>query len=156
MKNDKKSLDVRIAQYNKHYGYLENPKKFTIEYDPHRLIIRNFALRNKRRELYEDFIRSFYPDKVEKELGEFDSCLMYLKFFNKEEARDWFNYNDVKLLESDIQCFDNDAILRMLFVEDQSDLEELLSPEQSFILNRTTPELVLKNREQFWIDTRIS
>ncbi|MDH5827159.1 MULTISPECIES: hypothetical protein [Sphingobacterium] len=155
MDNSKKSLNARIARYNKHYGFLENPHKFSIECNPHRLIIRNFALRNNRRELYEEYIRSFYPDKAAKELGEFDSCLMYLKFFNQEEAKEWFVSNDTKVVESDIQVIENDAILRMLFVEDEQDRKELLQAEQTYILNRIAPESILQERENFWIDTRV-
>lgn len=155
MENDKKSLNARVVRYNKHYGFLENPQKFSIESDPHRLIIRNYALRNNRRELYEEYIRNQYPEKVVKELGEFDSCLMYLKFLNKEEAKNWFLSNDTKVVESDIEALENDAILRMLFVEDEQDQKDLLNAEQSYILNRVTPESILKMRDNFWIDTRI-
>lgn len=155
MDSSKKNLNLRIVRYNKYYGFLENPQKFSIVSNPHRLIIRNFALRNNRRDLYEEYIRSFYPDNAVKELSEFDSCLMYLKFFTKDEARNWFISNDIKVVESDIQVNEGDAILRMLFVEDESDRKELLSAEESYILNRVTPESILQSRDHLWIDTRI-
>ncbi|GEM64844.1 hypothetical protein SF1_28260 [Sphingobacterium faecium NBRC 15299] len=155
MDSNKNSLDARIARYNKHYGFLENPQKFSLVCNPHRLIVRNFALRNNRRDLYEEYIRNFYPEKAIKELVEFDSCLMYLKFLTKEEARYWFISNDTKVVESDIQVSESDAILRMLFVENEQDRKDLLHSDQSIVLNRVTPESILKSRDHFWIDTRI-
>lgn len=155
MDSNKNSLDARIARYNKHYGFLENPRKFSLACNPHRLIVRNFALRNNRRDLYEEYIRNFYPENAIKELGEFDSCLMYLKFLTKEEARNWFISNDTKVVESDIQVSESDAILRMLFVENEQDRKDLLHSDKSIVLNRVTPESILQSRDHFWIDTRI-
>ncbi|MNL00624.1 hypothetical protein D3C87_1210630 [compost metagenome] len=119
------------------------------------MIVRNFALRNNRRDLYEEYIRNFYPEKAIKELGEFDSCLMYLKFLTNEEARYWFTSNDTKVVESDIQVSESDAILRMLFVENEQDRKDLLHSDKSIVLNRVTPESILQSRDHFWIDTRI-
>lgn len=155
MDNIKKSLDACLVRYNKYYGFLENPHKFSIDCNPQRLIIRNFALRHNRRDLYEEYIRSFYPEHAVKELGEFDSCLMYLKFFNKEEAKSWFISNDTKMVESDIRASESNAILRMLFVEDDIDCKELQIDDKSYVLNRVTPESILKTRDNFWVDTRI-
>jgi len=61
MEEDKLNMDTRIIAYDKHYGFVENPNDFNFEYNPHRLIVKNYALRKNDRKAYESYLTTFFP-----------------------------------------------------------------------------------------------
>ena len=156
MKNEKINMDARILQYNLHYGFMENPVMFNFEYNPHRLIVRNYALRNNHIEVYKGYLLNFFPDRATKELEQFGVDILHLKYFNKDEASKWLMTQEVKVLQFDINADDQDAVFNIVYLSDQDDINPYLNEENDdFILRHSCPNQVLKSREKIWLDTRV-
>lgn len=156
MENEKINMDARILQYNLHYGFMENPMMFNFEYNPHRLIVRNYALRNNQIKVYKSYLLSFFPDRAIKELEQFEVDSLHLKYFSREEASILFMRQDIKVLQSDINAGDQDAVFNIVFLSDQDDVIPYLNVDNDdFILSHICPNQVLKTRNKVWLDTRI-
>lgn len=156
MENEKINMDARILQYNLHYGFMENPMMFNFEYNPHRLIVRNYALRNNQMDVYKSYLLNFFPDRAAKELEQFRVDILHLKYFNKDEASKWLMRQDVKVLQSDINADDEDAVFNIVYLSDQDDIKPYLNEDHDdFILSLSSPNQVLKTRKKIWLDTRI-
>lgn len=56
------NMEKRITLYNEYYGFLENPGNFNFDTNPHRLIIKNYALRTGDKSLYEFYLKAVFPD----------------------------------------------------------------------------------------------
>lgn len=156
MENERINMDARILQYNLHYGFMENPMMFNFEYNPHRLIVRNYALRNHQPTVYEKYLLDFFPDRAKQELNQFENDLLHLRSFNKDDASKWLFRQDVKVLKSDINADDQDAVFNIVFLSDQDDASLYLGNDNDdFILNHACPNQVLKTRDKIWLDIRV-
>ncbi|UIR54811.1 hypothetical protein LZQ00_11035 [Sphingobacterium sp. SRCM116780] len=153
MENEKINMDARILQYNLHYGFMENPKMFKFEDHPHRLIVRNYALRNKDKEVYEKYLLDFFPDRATKELKQFDEDLQHLKYMDREEGIKWLVKQNVKVLQSDIHGEDPDAVFSMIHISQKDDVQ--LIDNEGFILNNVEADKLLKTHDHIWLDTQV-
>lgn len=154
MVEDKLNMDTRIIAYDKHYGFVENPNDFNFEYNPHRLIVKNYALRNNDRKVYETYLNTFFSELAEIELKNFDKEIKYIRQFDNEELATWLASNDIKIVESDISCLDPDAIFKMVYVPDSESPAIYLLKEEDFILNRILPLDLIKEPNKTWINIK--
>ncbi|KKX50008.1 hypothetical protein [Sphingobacterium sp. IITKGP-BTPF85] len=60
MEEEKMNLEGRLINYQEYYEALEQPKTFSFDYSPQRLIIKNYTLRNKDKSLYAKFLNTFF------------------------------------------------------------------------------------------------
>lgn len=151
---NKLNMDTRIIAYDKHYGFVENPNDFNFEYNPHRLIVKNYALREGDRDVYETYLNTFFPQLVELELKNFDSEIKYIKQLDNKELAVWLASNDVKVVESDISADDPDAIFKMIYVSDSESPSMYVIEEEDFILNRILPSNLIKGPNKTWINIK--
>lgn len=156
MENEIINKDTRINLYNAHYGFLENPKAFDFDNNPQRLIVRNYALRNKDKATYVRYLDDFFPEQVIKESERFDLDRQSIKQYSNEEARIWMKENNVRILRSDINYTDQDAIFSVVTIADDEDVAMYLFDDDGFILNTIEPADVLKTHSKIWIDNRLS
>lgn len=154
MAEDKLNMDTRIIAYDKHYGFVENPNDFNFEYNPHRLIVKNYALRNNDRKRYEVYLTTFFSELAEIELKNFDAEIKYIRQFDNEELAAWLASNDIQVVESDISCSDPDAIFKMVYVPDAENPATYVIKEEDFILNRILPGDLIKEPHKTWINIK--
>lgn len=151
---DKINMETRIIKYNTQYGFIENPTAFGFDVNPHRLIVRNYALRNNDKDSYQRYLKDFYPEQQEVELLHFDLDLKSLKHLDSHDMGFWLVEHDVKILQSDIDFRDRDAIFTVKKIGDES-VDIHLVNDDDFILNKVSPVELLKIHENFWINTQI-
>jgi len=156
MEIEKINKETRIKLYDLHYGFLENPKAFDFDLDPHRLIVRNYALRNHDKETYEKYLAAFYPDRAVEELEQFSVDQKALKQYDFEEAKTWLRKHKVRILKSDINYTDQDAIFSIEHVGDDEDIAQYLTDDDGFVLNNIEPEDVLKTHVKIWLSNNVS
>lgn len=154
MEEEKMNLEGRILNYNEYYEALDNPKPFNFDYSPQRLIFKNYALRNRDKPLYSKFLETFFPDKVEVELLNFDKELLYLKRFDKDELAKWLIDYNVRLLQSDINVTDKDAIFKVATVLPEENLDSYLIKDD-LILNHILPLDVLEFPYPVWVNIKL-
>jgi hypothetical protein len=144
-------LHERIAEYNKRYLFLDNPRNFDFSFSPERLIYRNEALRLDDRELYKAYLLVNYPEVFEDEMAEFDNVAKNLLMLNNFEAMRYFKNNDIDLLKSDIFIYDDDSIVTPIStaavraIDNAGQVEELIG-------NCVRSEFVVNKRNFVWID----
>ncbi|WP_400263261.1 hypothetical protein ACFX5U_09475 [Sphingobacterium sp. SG20118] len=151
---DKINMETRIIKYNTQYGFIENPTAFSFNANPHRLIIRNYALRTKERNIYQRYLKDFHPEHEGEEIRNFDHDLIFIKHLDSHDMGLWLVENEVKILQSDIDFRDKDAIFTVKKIRDES-VDIHLIDDDDFILNKVSPVELLKVHETFWIDTQI-
>ncbi|MGA6117410.1 hypothetical protein [Sphingobacterium anhuiense] len=156
MDQDKLNMEARVIAYDKHYGFVENPQDFNFKYNPHRLIVKNYALRTGDKATYNKYLDTFFPDLTEIELKNFDVEIKYIKAFNNEELARWLASNDIKVVESDISAEDPDAIFMMVDVSDSEDPDMYVIEEEDFILNRILPRNLIKTENKTWVNIKLS
>lgn len=156
MEKDKLNMETRIIAYDEHYGFVENPKTFNFEYNPHRLIVKNYALRTGDKAAYNKYLDTFFPELTEIELKNFDVEIKYIKAFNNEELARWLASNDVKVVESDISADDPEAIFKMVDVSDSESPDMYVIEEEDFILNRILPRHLIKTPNKTWVNIKLS
>ncbi|MEN5054399.1 hypothetical protein [Sphingobacterium kitahiroshimense] len=156
MQDDKLNMETRIIAYDKHYGFVENPKTFNFEYNPHRIIVKNYALRTGDKAAYNKYLDTFFPELTEIELKNFDTEVKYIKALDNEELARWLASNDIKVVESDISADDPDAIFKMVDVSDSEDPDMYVIEEEDFILNRILPRTLIKTPNKTWVNIKLS
>ncbi|MEN5379260.1 hypothetical protein [Sphingobacterium kitahiroshimense] len=154
MEEDKLNMDTRIIAYDKHYGFVENPNDFNFEYNPHRLIVKNYALRKNDRKAYESYLTTFFPELAAIELKNFDTEVNYIRHFDNEELAAWLASNDIQVVESDISFSDPDAIFKMVYVPESESPTSYVVKEEDFILNRILPGDLIKEPNKTWINIK--
>lgn len=154
MEVEKMNLEGRLINYQEYYEALEQPKTFSFDYSPQRLIIKNYTLRNKDKSLYAKFLNTFFPDKEEEELLNFDKELLYLKRFGKDELARWLIDYNVRLLQSDINSTDKDAIFKVVAIPAEDDVDNYLAKDD-LILHHILPLDVLEFPYPVWINIKL-
>lgn len=156
MNEDKINMETRILAYDKHFGFVENPDGFNFEYNPHRLIVKNYSLRTGDRSVYESYLNCFFPHLTELELKTFDDEIKYIRHFHNEELARWLASNDVKVVESDISSTDPDTIFRMIYVHHSEDPDMYVIEDEDFILNRILPRDLIKSPNKTWVNIKLA
>jgi len=145
------TIEQRIEQLNKQFGFKENPEDFNFELNPERIAYRNEALRKYNRELYSQYLADHYPNQLESEMNNFDQSLNSLTEISKEDAKQLFLEKNINLLKSDFSYRDSDAIFKMMTVADE-DLGWHLEGNQNDILNvSSTPDQALEGKTSIWL-----
>lgn len=152
---DKINMETRIIKYNTQYGFIENPTAFNFDVNPHRLIIRNYALRTSDSPIYQRYVKDFYPEREAEEVENFNNDLKHLKQLDSHHMGLWLVEHDVKILQSDIDFRDKDAIFTVKKILDES-VDIHLIDDNDFILNEVSPVELLKIHDAFWINTLIN
>lgn len=154
MEDEKLNMDTRILAYNEHYGFIENPQEFNFDFNPHRLIVKNYALRTADKATYNKYLDSFFPEKTEFELKNFDVDLKGIRQYDNKAVLEWLVSNEIKVVESDINCDDPDAIFKMVHVPDSEDPIMYVFEDEDFILNRMLTRDFLKMPNKMWINIK--
>ena len=149
------NMEKRITLYNEYYGFLENPGNFNFDTNPHRLIIKNYALRTGDKSLYEFYLKAVFPDCTIDELHNFDAEVCYLKQMGREQLALWLIDNKVKVLKADINTTDKDAIFEAVSIPDDAHIETYLSNQKGLILNYIAPSELIKFPYHVWINTTL-
>lgn len=145
------TLEQRIEELNRQFGFKENPEDFNFELNPERIAYKNEALRTKNRTLYNTYLAEHYPRELEKELADFDKKANALVLISKDEAEQLFNEQKINLLKSDISYKDPDAIFQLKKVNEE-DLNWHLDGHESDLLNgNSTPREALEGKREIWI-----
>ncbi|GEM63439.1 hypothetical protein SF1_14210 [Sphingobacterium faecium NBRC 15299] len=148
------SLESRISLYDKYYGFIENPDDFNFEYNPHRLIVKNYALRTKDRNSYYKYLDEYFSHFTKIELNNFDYEVRYIRQFDHAELLAWLSTNNVKVLESDISFEDPDAIFKMISVSNSESPTLYTLEGEDYILNRILPRDLIKSPNKTWINIK--
>lgn len=156
MEEEKNNMDARIILYNQHYGFLENPTNFNFDRHPHRLIIKNYALRNNDRKIYENYLHDFFPSEAPQELANFDAEILQVEALSGNELSIWLMEHNVKLLQSDINDTDKDAIFKVVPLAEGENPEAYLTEEGGFILKNISPLKVIDFPYRVWINKTYS
>lgn len=136
MEKDKLDMEARLIAYNEHYGFLENPQEFNFDFNPHRLIVKNYALRTGDKAAYNKYLDTFFPDLSDIELKNFDVEVKCIRHYDNKDVLEWLVSNEIKVVESDISSDDPDAIFKMIHVADSQDPVMYVFEDEDFILNR--------------------
>ncbi|MNL11590.1 hypothetical protein D3C87_1324300 [compost metagenome] len=155
MEVQQNNMGKRITLYDEYYGFLENPSKFNFDTNPHRLIIKNYALRTGDKTLYEFYLKEVFPDQAIEELHSFGEDINYIKQMGREELALWLINNKIKILQSDINTTDKDAIFRIVPVSDTEDPNIYLMEQDGLILNNIAPSELIKFPYHVWINTKL-
>lgn len=144
-------LIKRLDRYNLHYGFLEDSADFSFEMHPERVIIRNDALRNNDRTLYEGYIKEKFESYYDEALRSFDAAAQNLMQLTTSEAAVILEQHRVNLLRSDISLTENDAIFTALVLpENELPLQDE-DIKEKLIYNKAFPHSVL-DRPYIWLD----
>lgn len=141
----------RLKTYNEKYGFESDAKRYGFDFNPERLLIRNEALRQADRDLYDAYLREKFPVEAPLELEQFDLVLANLLRLNNYEAERFFRMKGVNLLRSDIWYQDEDAIFTALQVAEDDIVLLTEGMDTEKIENHVFPEQVL-NRAFVWVD----
>ena len=152
MEEEKNNMDARIILYNQHYGFLENPTNFSFDRHPHRLIIKNYALRNKDRKIYENYLNDFFPNEAVQELANFDAEIPHVVALSNKDLSVWLLENHVKLLQSDINDTDKDAIFKVMPIAEGENPDAYLEEEGGFILRNISPLKIIDFPYPVWLN----
>jgi hypothetical protein len=144
-------LIKRLDRYNLHYGFLEDSADFSFELHPERIIIRNDALRNNDRTLYEGYINNKFASHYTEAMQSFDASLANLVQLTKSEAASLLESHGVNLLQSDISIKEEDAIFTALVVPPAELPLQDENTKEKLIQNKALPYTVL-DRPYIWLD----
>lgn len=146
------TLEQRVEDLNRKFGFRENPEDFNFELNPERIAYKNEALRKKDRNLYAGYLADNYPKQMEKELQDFDTRANKIRYISKDEAEQLFEQNKINLLKSDLHFRDADAIFQLKKV-DPSDLNWHLEAHETDLLNgNSRPYEAVDGKEGIWIE----
>lgn len=143
-------LTERLELFNTFYGIDENPDYFGFMNDPRRIAIRNEALRQGERSMYEKYVREKYPEEADSELEMFDKSRASLRQVSGEEALRFFRDHLIKNVQSDLDPNDPDAIFSADILSDD-DVETVAEADQGYVLFNLSPER-LADKQQVWLD----
>ncbi|MFD1772173.1 hypothetical protein [Sphingobacterium suaedae] len=142
----------RIQRYNERYKFLNGQTSYGFDFNPERLIIRNFALRTGDRGIYEEYLTTRFPSEASFELEQFDLIKTNLLRLNTYEAERFLKDQRINLLRSDIWYQEDDSIFTALRVGEEDILLLTEGMDTEIIENHVFPEVVL-NRQFVWLDT---
>lgn len=128
------TLEQKIKEYNKHLGFIENPKYFSFEISPEREIYKNEALINKDRELYHNYLLEKYPNELEEEMIDFISKFDKIEKLNIDQVRYLMVTSNSNLLVSDINFRDPNAIFHLKKVNEE-DMSWFLEDNEEDLIN---------------------
>jgi hypothetical protein len=154
MEEEKINLETRILNYGEYYEAQASHKSFNFDYHPQRLIFKNYALRTQDKSLYAKFLNTFFPDKEEEELLIYDKELLYLKRFDKDELARWLIDYNVRLMQSDINSTDKDAIFKVIAIPADDNADNYLTKDD-LILNYILPLDVLEFPYPVWVNIKL-
>lgn len=154
MQDDKLNMETRLIAYNEHYGFIENPDEFNFHYNPHRLIVKNYALRTGDKGIYKHYLEAFFPEQAASEFENFDEEIKYIRNYDNDALFVWLESENVKVVESDINCDDPDAIFKMVDVPDNEDPVLYVLEEEGFIYNRMLTRDFFKMPNKKWINVK--
>src|SRR5690606_31300301 len=147
------TLEQRIEELNRHFGFREHPEDFNCELNPERIAYKNEALRTKNRDLYASYLADNYPREIDRELADIDSKANSLIQVSKDEAEQLFADNKINMLKSDISYKDPDAIFQMKKVNEE-DLNWPPEGRETDLLNRNSrPFEALEGKSNIWLLT---
>ncbi|MCT1530914.1 hypothetical protein M3B46_07915 [Sphingobacterium daejeonense] len=145
------TLEQRIEELNRQFGFRENPEDFNFELNPERIAYKNEALRTKNRDLYASYLADNYPRQLEREMADFDAKANRLIQVTKDEAEQLFADQKINLLKSDISFKDPDAIFQMKKVNEE-DLNWHLEGHETDLLNgNSRPYEALDGKSNIWL-----
>ncbi|WP_312697595.1 hypothetical protein [Sphingobacterium mizutaii] len=145
------TLEQRIEELNRHFGFREHPEDFNFELNPERIAYKNEALRTKNRALYASSLADNYPREMDRELADFDSKANSLIQVSKDEAEQLLADNKINMLKSDISYKDPDAIFQMKKVNEE-DLNWHLEGHETDLLNgNSRPFEALEGKSNIWL-----
>ena len=145
------TLEQRIEELNRQFGFREHPEDFNFELNPERIAYKNEALRTKSRDLYATYLADNYPREMDRELADFDQKANNLIQVSKDEAEQLFADNKINMLKSDISFKDTDAIFQMKKVNEE-DLNWHLEGHETDLLNgNSRPYEALEGKSNIWL-----
>lgn len=147
----KKTLEMRIGEYNTHFYFLENPEDFNFNLSPVRMIYRNEALRTGNRDLYAGYLSEYYPNEMAAELQDFDKKIGTLVKMDETQVKEYMDENGYNLLQGDLHMSEQDCIFFGVRVDkDNIDLETVNNIDD-YINPIARIEDVFLNKEWTWI-----
>jgi len=147
----KKTLEMRIGEYNTHFYFLENPEDFNFNLSPVRMIYRNEALRTGNRDLYAGYLSEYYPNEMAAELQDFDEKIGTLVKMDENQVKEYMDENSYNLLQGDLHMSEQDCIFFGVSVDkDNIDLETVNNIDD-YINPVARIEDVFLNKEWTWI-----
>ncbi|NQD72640.1 hypothetical protein HP439_18090 [Sphingobacterium shayense] len=145
------TIEQRIEQLDKQFGFKKNPEDFNFELNPERIAYKNEALRTANRDLYSAYLADRYPNELAHEMTSFDELSSKLKHITKDDAKQLFLDKKINLLKSDFSYRDQDAIFQMKSVNDE-DLNWHLEGHETDLLNvSSTPQEALEGKSNIWL-----
>ncbi|WP_313189079.1 hypothetical protein [Sphingobacterium sp.] len=145
------TLEQRIEELNRQFGFREHPEDFNFELNPERIAYKNEALRTKNRDLYASYLADNHSREMDRELADFDQKANNLIQVSKDEAEQLFADNKINMLKSDISFKDPDAIFQMKKVNEE-DLNWHLEGHETDLLNgNSRPYEALEGKSNIWL-----
>ncbi|WP_313264997.1 hypothetical protein [Sphingobacterium sp.] len=152
----RQELAEKIELYSKRYGLFMRPEYISFARDTTRLLLRNECLREGNIKVYQDYIASHYPEDLPWEMKQYQEATKALERMSKEMAIAWVSTHQINIFESDIFIDDEDSILRPIQSKDEDMFRYNFNALEELIYNHQRPEeLFRRDRDCFWIDTRI-
>ena len=132
------TLEQRIEELNRQFGFREHPEDFNLELNPERIAYKNEALRTKNRDLYASYLADNYPREMDRELADFDQKANNLIQVSKDEAEQLFADNKINIQKSDISF--------------KEDLNWHLEGHETDLLNgNSRPYEALEGKSNIWL-----
>ncbi|MDH5826721.1 hypothetical protein [Sphingobacterium faecium] len=148
-------LEQRLQLYNQYYQFIANPEVYDFSFDPQGVLIRNHAVHTGDHAMYLEYLQLHYPDHVSSGMQDLEDLTRSLICLDTAQACDWFLTHRVAVIESDIWFCDEDAILKVLDVQQADYVWHISDDTEELIYSQITPQDILPLRDLFWIDPRI-
>lgn len=142
------TLQERLDIYDTYYRFATT--KFSFNFDPRKVAIRNEALRTGNAELYSAFLQEHYPDRLTEEMERFELSRSHLKQLTGQQAAEIFERYGVNNLQADVTWTDPDCIF-IPQVLSEDDLSYAVEEEEGYILWNVDPYWV-EDRRVVWLD----
>ncbi|MCA5006301.1 hypothetical protein [Sphingobacterium bovistauri] len=130
-----KTLESRLEEYNKHFGFKENPEEFNFNISPERMLYKNEALRTCNRDLYVSYLAENYPIEMGLELADFDRKVGKIVKMNKDQVQVYMADKGYNLLKGDLHFTEQDGIYYGVKVDNENvkwdterNFEDLVNP----------------------------
>ncbi|MCA5006832.1 hypothetical protein [Sphingobacterium bovistauri] len=130
-----KTLESRLVEYNKHFGFKENPEEFNFNICPIRRLYKNEALRTGNRDLYARYLAENYPIEMGLELSDFDRKAQNIVKMNKNQVQAYMAEKGYNLLKGDLHFIEQDGIFHGVIVDYENliwdtarNFEDLINP----------------------------
>lgn len=148
-------LEHKCKLYDLRYNFIANPEIYDFSIDPQRILIRNHALRTGDHNIYFEYLYLNYPQQVAEEKKDLENLTHSLICLEANQAQHWFKTHNVTMVESDIWICDEDAILKILAINEHNKNWNFSEDREEMIYNLMSPKELMQLREIFWIDPRL-